>query len=149
MKKNLRTAAGSNKYESFLRDINLYDIHTVRSSTEVNWRRYHEVLGRKRPPLNTLMVRCELSDVGEGYFNTSSTFRLTVRGGKSEKALLTIDCTLIGHFHTHGKASTDLAQRFAESDSELLVFPYFRQFVFDTTARMSIPPITVPLLAGQ
>jgi preprotein translocase subunit SecB len=149
MKKNLLTTAGSNKYETFLRDLNLFDIHTVRSSTEVNRRRYFEVHGRKREPLYTLLVKCELSDVGEGYFDTTSTFRLNVRGARTGKALLTIECTLVGHFHTHGKVATDLAQRFAESDLELIIFPYFRQFVFDTTARMSIPPITVPLLAGQ
>lgn len=143
------TRAGSSKYEAFLRDLNLFDIHTVRSSTEVNRRRYFEVLGRKREPLNTLTVTCELSDVGDGHFDTVSTFRLTVRPARREKALLTIECTLVGHFHTHGKVVRDLAQRFAESDLELLIFPYFRQFVFDTTARMSIPPITVPLLAGQ
>jgi preprotein translocase subunit SecB len=95
------------------------------------------------------MVTCELSDLGEGYFDTTSTFRLTVRGARKEKALLTIECTLVSHFHTHGKVAADLAKRFAESDLELIIFPYFRQFVFDSTARMSIPPITVPLLAGQ
>jgi hypothetical protein len=149
MKKNLPTKAGSNEYETFLRDLNLFDIHTVRSSTEVSRRRYFEVRGRKRGALNTLMARYELSDVGEGYFDTTSTFRLTARAARTEKALLTIECTLVGHFHTHGKVARDLAQRFAESDLELIIFPYFRQFVFDTTARMSIPPITVPLLAVQ
>jgi preprotein translocase subunit SecB len=145
MRKKGPIKTGSANYETFLRGLRLYDICLVRSSSEVQQRAYFELLNRKRNALGTFNVSFELSDVGEDFFNTTSTFQLTVRGAKAGKSVLTIECVFEGHFHVQGKVARELAQRFTDSELELVVWPYFRQFVSDTTARMSIPPITVPL----
>jgi hypothetical protein len=138
----------STDYKTFLRDLNLFNICVVRSSSEIHQRRYFGLLSRKRDALKTLQLTCELSDVGDGFFDTTSTFHLAVGGSNVGKSALTIECVFLGHFHVRGQIRRELAQRFTDSELELIVMPYFRQFVFDTTARMSIPPITVPLYTG-
>jgi preprotein translocase subunit SecB len=145
MRKKAPIKADSTNYETFLRNLSLFDICLIRSSSEVQWKPYRELLNRKTNAPGRFDVSYELSDVGDGFFNTTSTFQLTVPGHKAGKSVLTIECVFRGHFHVQGKAVRELAQRFTDSELELVVWPYFRQFVSDTTARMSIPPITLPL----
>lgn len=60
---------------------------------------------------------------------------------------LRIVCTFLGHFHRNvdEEPETSDVETFAREDAWVMFWPYFRQFVSDTTARMSIPPETLPL----
>ena len=64
---------------------------------------------------------------------------------KSETGL-SIGCVYQAHFHADDViGNRELAKEFAQSEMRLILWPYFRQFAFETSARMSVPPITVPL----
>src|SRR5207253_1685854 len=58
---------------------------------------------------------------------------------------LKVSCVFHGHFHFDGEPKISWIQKFIEEDSWVMFWPYFRQFVSDVTARMSIPPELLPL----
>lgn len=94
-----------------------------------------------------------LSKVANDYFDVEASFSLSIHRAEADGRLeqaLKIDCTFFGHFHVDVDvpAHKDLAQKFAETESWLLFWPFFRQFVADTVGRMAIPPVIVPLALG-
>ncbi len=92
-----------------------------------------------------------LSKVGEDYFDVQASFSLSIQKAEQDgpvKRVLAIDCTFWGHFHVDAPIPAELAKRFAETESWLLFWPFFRQFVADSVARMSIPPVIIPLALG-
>jgi preprotein translocase subunit SecB len=68
-----------------------------------------------------------------------------VAGSQTSESPLVIECTFDAHFHVEAHMAEGFAKQFTESDMRLVLWPYFRQYVFDTTARMAIPPVLVPL----
>lgn len=100
-----------------------------------------------------LSSKYTLLKVAKDYFDVEASFSLSIHraenDGQVEQALK-IDCTFFGHFHVDVDvpAHKDLAKKFAETESWLLFWPFFRQFVADTVGRMAIPPVVVPLALG-
>jgi hypothetical protein len=67
---------------------------------------------------------------------------------KGEKApAINIECVFLAHFHGPGSPKKEKIEAFLKSYMPILSWPYFRQFVSDTTARMAIPPVTLPLFS--
>lgn len=91
----------------------------------------------------------ELKFLAEDWFDLGAMFELEVlwNNPKKEKPeeTLSIRCAFVGHFHAPAPISKQHVDQFIREDAWVLFWPYFRQFVSDTTARMSIPPIMVPL----
>jgi preprotein translocase subunit SecB len=89
-----------------------------------------------------------LDGVAETYFDVSATVNVAVRDKKDESTALSIECTYEGHFHGVPPVQRDLAERFVKSQLRVVLWPYVRQFVSDTTARMSIGPVFLPFYLG-
>ena len=98
-----------------------------------------------------LFSRYQLSDFTDDYFDVQASFRLSIQWSEEDGRVvqpLLVECVLYGHFHAVGPINREHAIKFAETESWLIFWPYFRQFVSDTTARMGIPPMSVPLAVG-
>ena len=98
-----------------------------------------------------LSSKYTVSNVGSGFFDIEAALSLSLQLNHDDGAImhaLQIDCVFRGHFHTNGPANEDHAKKFASEEAWLLFWPFFRQFVSDTTARMSIPPVVIPLALG-
>jgi len=74
-----------------------------------------------------------------------NTYRLTARN-KEKKTPLKIEATFILVFTTKHEITDDFFEVYKNISLPLNVWPFFREFVNTTTARMNIPPITLPLL---
>lgn len=74
-----------------------------------------------------------------------NTYRLTARN-KEKKIALKIEATFILVFETKEKITDNFFEVYQKISLPLNVWPFFREFVNSTTARMNIPPITLPLL---
>jgi hypothetical protein len=68
---------------------------------------------------------------------------------KNDKEALRVKATFEGHFHGASPIQREHAERFVSSELRVVVWPYFRQFISDTTARMSVRPIFIPVYLGQ
>jgi len=65
--------------------------------------------------------------------------------------LLNIECSFSALFQLGFPGNSVFANRFANTEAKLIFWPYFRHFIADTSYRMAITPILVPLItaAGQ
>jgi hypothetical protein len=98
-----------------------------------------------------LSSRYKLGDVAEDYFDIEASFSVWLQSTEDDGPVvqsLRIECVFFGHFHTAKPIDREHAQKFTDSDCWLVFWPFFRQFVSDTTARMSIPPLVVPMALG-
>jgi preprotein translocase subunit SecB len=108
---------------------------------------YAAAYDRSKPKLSrSIRSDYKIADYSDEHFDIAATLLLRVEAGGFEDPLVSIDVTLEGHFHPKGKVSREEAEAFASGEARLVFWPYFRQIVFDTTARMHIQPITLPLV---
>ena len=81
----------------------------------------------------------------ENYFVIATDFDLTQRAKGSEKKLVSIAATFSARFDLTKPASQELVSGFAGLEARLIFFPYLRHFVSDTSHRMSIETIVLPM----
>ncbi len=140
-------------YESFLKTVSPYIVGMVNGSFDLDRRSYWA----KRKAGNfekVLRSSYALDHVDEGYFDVSASFEFSMRsiekteGSEDTSVVLSplrVSCVFHGHFHFDGDGNVEFIRRFIDEDSWVMFWPYFRQFVSDVTARMSIPPELLPL----
>jgi len=63
----------------------------------------------------------------------------------SKSKLLQIDLTLLIVLKSEEKFTQEFFNFYKEINLKLYTYPYFREFVNNITARMNIPPLTLPL----
>lgn len=81
-------------------------------------------------------------------FDGGIKYELAVKERGEKVSALTIECVFLAHFHGPSKPKKEKIEFFLKTYMPIISWPYFRQFVSDTTARMAIAPITLPLI-GQ
>lgn len=59
--------------------------------------------------------------------------------------LVNLDCTYSALFSLDNEAEDGFVERFAQDEARLVFWPYLRHFIADSTYRMSISPLRLPL----
>lgn len=72
----------------------------------------------------------------------------SVQSGDALQVLVSINCAFSALFNLGKPSRKDAAMRFAENEAKLIFWPYLRHFIADTTYRMAINPILVPLMTA-
>jgi hypothetical protein len=114
-----------------------------KSSSDLNRSDYLQLLREAGQAERRITADYALLDIGDDYLDTEVSFALTA-GGKESSPVLRLTCSFEAHLHSGVHLDKRFADQFVESELRLIAWPYFRQFVFDTTARMMIPPVIVP-----
>ncbi len=60
-----------------------------------------------------------------------------------------IECTFCLNYSPAACFSSVFFEEFKKANLHINTWPFFREFVFNITARMNIPPITLPLLKAK
>lgn len=152
-------------YKRFLAHVNLYALGLDSLHADIKREAYaiahaESVSGVER----LIKSQFLLIEFGEEQFDVQAHFSLRIKSrslsreqpqmpppevGASipeDEDLLCIKVNFTAHFHCQKMAGgKNYAERFAVSEARLIFWPYFRQVISDTTARMSVRPITVPL----
>lgn len=68
---------------------------------------------------------------------------------KEKKIIGKIECVFCLNYSPSSCFTNDFFDIFKKSNLLLNTWPFIREFVFNTTARMNIPPITIPLLKAK
>jgi preprotein translocase subunit SecB len=89
-----------------------------------------------------------VTDYSEEHFDVSATVYLRIEAKGFKDPILSIDATVTGHFHPKKSLSKNDAESFAHGEARLIFWPYFRQLVSDTTARMHVRTVTLPLVVS-
>lgn len=128
-------------YEAFLASLEVYMIALTRSSFRIQRDEYFE--GSEDNSISFKLSSKPIS-VAEKHCDIRSTLILQVTNGKSKKVIIRFAATFELHFH-FSLPNEEFIKRFCESEIRLVVWPYFREYVSDVTARMYIPPLILPL----
>ena len=68
---------------------------------------------------------------------------------KDEKSLGKIECTFCLNYSPASCFSLEFFEEYKKANLHINTWPFFREFVFNMTARMNVPPITLPLLKAK
>lgn len=140
-KKKTSGTGTTRTYEDFVRALQLIglglDSCSATLDRDIYFANLKDGLERK------IETKFELEAIGDGFFEPVARFKLTAQD-KAGKPAIRIECAFSAHFHLEGEISNAFAKRFTESEFRVVMWPYFRQFVADLTARMAIPPVLVP-----
>lgn len=141
-----RTKSNNKAFQKFTGQVELIGLGVNNASCVLDRSRYASLRDKKDSTVRQIKTTFSVDKLGTNYFEGSVKFTLSVQDRTEESNLLGIQCTFGTHFHFPEPIEREFASRFIESFVGIITWPYFRQFVSDCTARMSIPQITLPLL---
>jgi preprotein translocase subunit SecB len=136
------------QYALFLKGIKLLGFGMQESRTTQD-RAAYVVLFEKNRLARRISTEYHTMEVEKTHFNASAKLSLTMADKRDPVSpVIVVECTYVAHFHCEGcEIGRDMAERFTQSELRFVVWPYFRQFVNDATARMAIQPILIPFSA--
>jgi hypothetical protein len=137
-------------YPKFLRGLRPVALGLKSSRAALNraaYQRLNRKEGRNRT-VRSLRDNYEVERVKLDFFDVVGRVELDIRARGDKKSSLAVECEFEAHFHCEVKVTKEFAERFAQSELRVFMWPYFRQFVSDTTARMSVRPVLIPLAVG-
>ncbi len=85
-------------------------------------------------------------EFNEDRFIVTNKYILTSKSNKQKKNALKIEATFRIIFESEYEINDDFFEIYKEISLPLNIWPYFRELVSSITARMNIPPLTLPLL---
>ena len=85
--------------------------------------------------------------IGDNFFDCEGAFVVSMFDpARTEVRLLNVECTYEVHMHAQPELlNHGLVKKFTDSQLRLVLLPFARQFVTETTAKMVIPPVFMPL----
>ena len=87
----------------------------------------------------------KVTDYSKEHFDVTAALSLRIDAVGFKNPILALDVAVSGHFHPKKTLSREEAEQFAGAEARLIFWPYLRQIVSDTTGRMHIGIITLPL----
>jgi hypothetical protein len=136
-------AAGSG-YLDFVRTVHLNGVGLDSATLKVERSLLSLSSGSSENPHAEVSGRQEAFDITSESFSVRGDYKVAISGVEG-KEVVTIYCTYSASFSLDAGARKSEVERFASNEVRLVFWPYLRQFVSDTTARMSIPPLVLPL----
>jgi hypothetical protein len=145
-KKRPRDSSVDSDYANFLEKLELFGLGVKSCSAHIErWRFFNAIQDKKQRIARSFLESYKLLECTDKSFDCEGRFTLTFTEKESPKAvLLSVECVYDSHLHS-AHLKRDFAERFVHDDSALILRPYARALVTDITARMSIPPVVIPL----
>jgi hypothetical protein len=145
-KKSITSPPGKKRdYDSFLRSVKLYSISLDGCTAKIDRDKYWEDVKASDSLTREISAGYTAAEVANDHFDVVAELSLNITEKKRKAVVVEISCKYSAHFHASVDCSSETADRFAKSEGKIIIWPYFRSLVDDLTARMHIPPITVPL----
>ncbi len=129
------------EYRKILDGVELINISLTESKTFVK--------SDSKPPSE---LEIKLSNHGEfalhddNVIDVRQCFHLDARKPKSKSRYVQIDATFMVSLSSKEPFTQEFFEIYKEVSLQLNTWPFFREFVHSATARMNIPPLTLPLL---
>ncbi len=128
-------------YTLFLKTIEPIIISLVDSRFRVDREQYFNEESKRL----SIAWRCVPSKVKHDCFDAYATLIVKLGSTKARsKPSVEINATFEMHFHGAKPINRAFVDRFADSEVRIVIWPYFREYVSNISARMHIPPIVLP-----
>ncbi len=128
-------------YRKILNGVNLIEISLKESKTFVN---------KDIKPATDLEIsikdESQFEQGKDGVINILQHYELDARKPKSKSRYVQISVTFLVRMMSVEPFTNDFFSIYREISLHLNTWPFFREFAHSTTARMNIPPMTLPLL---
>jgi preprotein translocase subunit SecB len=144
-KKSEITTLNSKSYREFLPTLILVALGLENSSCKLDRGLYARLRREQDRGVRRIDARYEISKFHPDFFDATAHFTVTIEDRKTKQRALAVECSFGSHFHGKKPFAEDFARRFASSEFRFIVWPFFREYIFDLTARMAIPPVTIPI----
>lgn len=144
-RKSVSLKSKPREYGNFLKGVKLYIIALDQVSSSINREKYWECTERKNGMTRTIEASYEALRVEGTSFDVVGRFEMRILSTSDNSEVLKIACQYSTHFHASARVDERVANRFANAEAKIVLWPYFRQLVSDLSAQMYIPPIIVPL----
>lgn len=144
----MSTKTTSKKYGGFLRAIHLAGLGLDRASVEIDRNALAEAQSQKVAVSQEMHVTLKLIHHDNHNFVVGADCELLLKtetGETGTSEIGHIRCSFSALLTTEQNVDVHLAERFASGEAKLVFWPYVRQFVSDTTYKMAISPILIPL----
>lgn len=132
-------------YEEYLKRLDLVVLALENTACKLDRTLYMKLRRHPERGVRSITAKSEIIAFEDDHFDISTEFLVTVTDKETAKVGLSAQCTFRSHYHGKRPLSRDFSDRFAHAEYRFVVWPYFRQFIFDITARMYLTPVTVPL----
>jgi len=127
-------------YTSFIESLHLHTINLKDATCEIDrdayWKDEEKSVAYK--------FTSEPTGIKGNYFNARARLEVVMTQEKSKANVIKIVATFDVRVYAK-TAPKEYVKKFCESEIRLIIWPYFREFVTDISARMYIPPIILPL----
>lgn len=144
-KRSASLASRTKQYSDFLKGVKVYIVALDYASSTIDRERYWECSEKKDGMVRMIGASYKASAIEGTHFDVIGRFEMKILSTAHKRELVTVECQYSSHFHARTRVEKVEAERFANTEAKIIIWPYFRQLVTDLSARMFIPPIVVPL----
>lgn len=144
-KRSASLVSRTRQYSDFLKGVKLYIVALDHASSTIDRERYWECNERKNGMVRMIETSYEATAIEGTHFDVIGRFEMKILSTTDKSELVTVGCQYSSHFHSRTRVDKEEADKFANAEAKIILWPYFRQLVTDLSARMFIPPIVVPL----
>jgi hypothetical protein len=131
----------SKLYNDFIKGLELKEIF-LRSANI----KYLELVDLKKPVLIRTRSSARLVSQSDNNFTVHQRYYFEAKSKKEEETFIRISCEFVVHYVSQIKLNTRIFDVFKNYTLRLNTWPYFREFVHNTIARLNLPPMIAPLL---
>jgi hypothetical protein len=142
------TKRSVDSYTDFLKSINVVFIAMTECEAKIDRAKYFKTEEMLSAKTETGLTKSHHKN-GFDIWATITVRTIPAKDRKQDGSIK-ITASFLAHLHAKKAASKENIDRFVDSDFRILIWPYFREFVTSTSARMHIPHITLPITgAGE
>jgi len=129
-------------YSQFIDGLKLQEIYL--KSANIN---YLEEVNFKKPVLIKTKASARLETLPGNVLKVIQKYNFVAKSkGEEETTYLRISCEFVVHYDSKIKPNAEVFDVFKNYTLRLNTWPYFREFVHNSIARMNLPPMIAPLL---
>lgn len=137
---------GQKEYIEIIGKIKLNGLYLKSSACEID--RDSLFLHKKEGHLINIQDKPSMAIKEDGTVDVFHIYRLEILT-KEKKRIGNIECVFCLNYSPASCFTAEFFDEFKKANLHINTWPFFREFVFNTSARMNIPPITLPLLKAK
>jgi len=137
------------RYLEFLRHVTLHGIGLESANVRVDRNALAEATASKTAADISVDAQFKVIQNNAQTLVVAAAFALKQLVEHDEhKTVLSIECSFSALFNVEISVDTETADRFADNEAKVIFWPYLRHFVSDTSYRMAITPVLLPLITS-
>ncbi|MCD6115513.1 protein-export chaperone SecB [bacterium] len=139
MAKKVKMEMEPDQYRKLLKELSLDSIRLIKSDCVLN--STENVSG-----IVNIKHRVKITETLEDVVVINHVYTLNVKSSDTNELIFKVSATFQLMFSTNFNFNEEFFDIYKNISLPLTTYPFFREFVFNTMARMNLPPLTLPLI---